>query len=88
MLFCLIIKSIIIPLGIAEAIVLFSLVISVAFKHSILVKNKVNEKEELENKISQLDSKLEDITSSISSLKLDRAIKRGPSNEEKALRRY
>jgi hypothetical protein len=81
-------KSLINGTNLNDSIILISLVISIAYTHIIFKKGEVTNKEILENRISDLDEKLTNVISSISSLKIDRAFKRGTTDEEKTVRRY
>lgn len=75
--------------SVSDALILIALVVAAAFKETFLAKSKVSEKELLQSQINELTEKLDGIVSSVSSLKIDRAIKRGVgTNEEKALRRF
>ena len=82
------IKSMVNGTGVNDSMILISLVISIVYKEMVTKKSEVQDKELFQNKITELDEKLTNVISSISSLKIDRAFKRGPTNEEKTVRRY
>lgn len=84
----LVIKCLITNTQIGDAILGVSLVISICYKESFFKKNQLDSKDAVFAKLEELEGKITDITSSMSSLKLDRAIKRGSTNDEKTIRRY
>lgn len=89
-LFCILfIKCLFIAPILTEALILCVMGILVVFNSTFIAKQQVSEKDEMNKKLQTVLEDVEAAKASVMQLKMDKAIKRGLTNEEKtALRRY